>query len=86
MVTEAQVGVSASLTFSQVVGAMADLVLASDKLMTFSGNFSVAETLSQTSSTMILVSQECRVVGLDAKAGEASRGSKIIEIHLDSQV
>ncbi len=85
METEAQAVSVANLTFSQVVEAMADLDLASDKLMTFLGNFSVAETLLPTFSTMILVFQECTGVVLDAKAGEANRG-KITEIHLGSLV
>ncbi len=83
MVVEVKVVSAANLTFSQE--AMADLDSASDKLMTFLGNFSEAETLLLTFSTMTLVSQECKVVVLDAKAGEANSG-KIIEIRLDSQV
>ncbi len=83
MVAEVKVVSAANLTFSQE--AMADLDSASDKLMTFLGNFSEAETLLLTFSTMTLVSQECKVVVLDVKAGEASSG-KIIEIRLDSQV
>ena len=83
MEVEAQVVSVANLTFSQEVEAMVDQDLASDKLMTFLGNFSVAEIPLLTFSTMILVFQECREVVLDAKVGEVNNG-KIIEILLDS--